>query len=132
MPAIIEQIQRDAVATDVPVSALLRRVKLAAVKLGQANPRRCRAPDRRMERTAGRAHAHAVLADDRRRHHGTTLVSMGALPCLPDHNGYRFAQDRSSSRRGDYEPHSGAVLPTMSTARAVRRTVATVADQHCG
>lgn len=34
MPSIIEEIQRDAVETSVPVSALLRRMKLAATKLG--------------------------------------------------------------------------------------------------
>lgn len=34
MPTIIEQIQRDAVSSDVAVSALLRRLKVAAVKLG--------------------------------------------------------------------------------------------------
>jgi hypothetical protein len=34
MPTIIEQIQRDALDPNVPISALLRRVKLAAVKLG--------------------------------------------------------------------------------------------------
>jgi AbiTii len=34
VPSIIEEIQRDAVETAVPVSALLRRMKLAATKLG--------------------------------------------------------------------------------------------------
>jgi hypothetical protein len=34
MPTIIEQIQRDALDREVPVSSLLRRVKLAAAKLG--------------------------------------------------------------------------------------------------
>lgn len=34
MPTIVEQIQRDALNTDVSVSSLLRRVKLAAAKLG--------------------------------------------------------------------------------------------------
>jgi hypothetical protein len=33
MPTIIEQIQRDALDSNIPVSALLRRVKLAAAKL---------------------------------------------------------------------------------------------------
>jgi hypothetical protein len=34
MPTIVEQIQRDALDTTIPVSTLLRRVKLAAAKLG--------------------------------------------------------------------------------------------------
>ena len=47
------------------------------------------------ERQAKRMHV--VLAHNRRRHHGAALVSMGALPRLPDHDGDRFAQDRSPS-----------------------------------
>jgi hypothetical protein len=39
---------------------------------------------------------------------------------------------KSPSRRGDYEPDSVAVLPIVSTSRAIRRIDATVADQHCG
>jgi hypothetical protein len=57
--------------------------------------------------------------------------SMGALPRLPDHDGNRLTQYRSSPRRGDYQPHSLAVVPVMPTARAVRRIGATVADQRC-
>jgi len=57
--------------------------------------------------------------------------SMGALPRLPDHDGNRLTQYRSSPRRGDYQPHSLAVVPVMPTARAVRRIGAIVSDQHC-
>jgi hypothetical protein len=70
-----------------------------------------------------------VRTDDRRRHQDASLVPMGALPRLPDHNGHRLLQDRSSSRRGDYEPHSLAILPIVPTARAVCRTGATVTDE---
>ena len=45
--------------------------------------RRCRAPDRRLERPASQADADAVLAHDRRRHHRPLLVSLGALPSVP-------------------------------------------------
>jgi hypothetical protein len=57
------------------------------------------------------------------------LVSLGALSRLSDHNGHRLPQDQSSPRRGVYEPHSGAVLPIVPTARAVCRIDVTVADQ---
>ena len=39
-----------------------------------------RAADRGLERAPDKVHADAVLADDRRRDHGTLLVSLGPLP----------------------------------------------------
>jgi hypothetical protein len=69
------------------------------------------------ERQAERMYA--VLADDRSGGHGRLLVPVGPLPSVPDHQRDRFADARSSPRRGRDEPHSGAVLPVMPAECAV-------------
>ncbi len=48
-----------------------------------ANPRRRQPPGLGMERASGQTHADAVLADNRLRAQGATLVLVGALSCLP-------------------------------------------------
>jgi hypothetical protein len=53
--------------------------------------RRCRAPNRRLERAPRQAYAHDFLTDDRRRNCRTLFVPVGALPSLPD-----YQRDRSA------------------------------------
>jgi hypothetical protein len=60
---------------------------------------RSRAPFRDLERQARSSHAHAVLADDRRRHHGRLLVSLGPLSGLPHDWRCRSAEARLAPRR---------------------------------
>ena len=76
------------------------------------------------------AHADAVLADIRRRHHGTALVPVGPLPGLSDRERRRPPRARPSSRRGGDEPYSVAVVPIMPAARALCRTCPLVAGEH--
>jgi hypothetical protein len=75
-----------------------------------------------MERAAGQAHADAVLANDRLRAQGATLVLVGTLPGLPHHAGGRPADPRSPPMVRAHRSYPGALVPIMPAACAVCRT----------
>ena len=84
-----------------------------------------------LERAPGRAHAHAVLADDRGCDHGRLLVPAGALPGLPHHRRRRPADARLAPRRGRDGSYPGAVVPILPAERAVRRIRLPVEVERC-
>jgi len=76
------------------------------------------------------ANAHAVLADDRRRHRRPVLVPMGAQSGLPYHERDRPANARPSPRRGRDQPHTRTLVPLVPAERTVCRSRAAVSDEY--
>jgi hypothetical protein len=63
--------------------------------------------------------ADAVLADDRRGHHGRPSVLMGALPGLPHRVIGRPAVARPTPQCRSDQPNPGAIVPILPAQRAV-------------
>jgi hypothetical protein len=68
--------------------------------------------------------------NDRRRHRGAVLVSVGVLPGVPDHQRDRPADARPPPRRRSDKPHSRAVVPFVPAKCTVRRTHAPIKEEH--
>jgi hypothetical protein len=94
-------------------------------------PGRCRAPNRCLERAPGETNADAVLADNRRCHYSGLLVPVGALSRVPMDKQCRSSHARPPSQRSGKQSHSRTVVPLMPTERAICRTSATFANEHC-
>jgi hypothetical protein len=94
---------------------------------------RCGTLGRRLERTASQTNADAVFADHWRRHRRRLLVSVGALPGVPDYQRHRPAPARSH-----HDAAITSLIPALSCrscrpnapfAEVVRLSRKSVADE---
>ena len=86
----------------------------------------CCASSCRLERSTGKAHADAVLAEHRRRNHCPLLVSVGALPRVPHYAVGGPPNARSPPRCSGNESHPRSVVPILPPECALCRIVEAV------